>query len=336
MSKVNENNFFLGIYNVYSFYNKKEIKEKWLESIKCDVGREIAEAEFLYYEGKATESYNKLKEIIDRSQKESNYPALIGATSLMSRVALVLKDIELWYESVSLLCSCEKEEPILFEFMLTCVFCSIEYYDYVISFINKNYDIKEEWMPQYNYLLMSTGNVDIGQKADEIISTSEEKSTAILIQAYLIKAITSLTKSNEKEIIQYIDNAFEIAAPISFIMPLAEMGNPLSKYYFDERLNKENIDVKKVRKLKKKYNEGGAELCVNSSTPLTIQEFISILLVSFKKTNKQVAKTMNISENTLKYYLKNAFLKLQITKRSEIKEKLVKFNKIIKMGGREK
>lgn len=134
---MSSNKLFLGIYNVYSSYDGKVSKEEWLDSIKDIMIKRIAEAEFLYYEGQINESYELLNLIIEDSKKEHNYDALIGSSSLLCRLALVLENKDVWKQGVTILCDNRKHNPLLCDFMLACVYSSLDYYEFALDFINK-------------------------------------------------------------------------------------------------------------------------------------------------------------------------------------------------------
>ena len=319
----------LGIYNVYSFYDGKD-KEKWLNSIDDENIKQIAVSEFLYYEGKITESYQLLNNIINDATKEKNYNTLIGASSLLCRVSLVMNDYDVWQKGISILFNCRDKNPLLCDFMISCVYCSIDSYEFAIDFIKNNSDVPKSYKPQYNYLLMATDYINLSKAIDDIINKNE--SIVCLIQAYLLKAITSDIDETK---VEYIQKAFDISITNGFIMPLVEMGMPLNRYYSSKYIKGYSNELREIKKLCKSYASGITKVYIDSDkNELTLKEFTALFFMSQGKKNKEIASMMNISENTLKYYLKLAFEKTKIKKRKQIYQIIVKFDKNIKMGGK--
>ena len=56
---------------------------------------------------------------------------------------------------------------------------------------------------------------------------------------------------------------------------------------------------------------------MNPSQTLTRREHQTIDLISHGYSNKEIARRMFISENTVKYHLKNAYRKLQVRARAQ-------------------
>lgn len=319
----------LGIYNVYSFYDGKTSKNEWLSIIKDEMIKEIAKAEFLYYEGSIIDSYNLLNTIINKAKKENNYDALIGAASLLCRVALVIPSLTIWHEGIQIIYDCYKHNSLLSDFMISCVYCSIDYYEFAIDFIGQKHNIPESWRPQYNYLLMATSNIDVLSSLDSIMK--KKKSIIPYIQSYLIKAIIS---EDDDFKIKCIQKAFDISVSNGLIMPLIEMGMPLNRFYANKYIKNYSNELKVIKKICKSYANGITKVYTNNDdNNLTLKEFTALFFVAQGKKNKEIAKIMNISENTLKYYLKIAFEKSNISKRKQADKKIVDFNKNLKTGG---
>ena len=320
----------LGIYNVYSFYDGVTSKNVWLNNIDDENLKQIAASEFLYYEGKITESYTLLISIISDATREKNYDALIGASALLCRVSLVMNDYDVWQKGISILFNCRDKNPLLCDFMISSIYCCIDSYEFVIDFIKKNYDIPKSYKPQYNYLLMATDYVDVNKAIDDIIGRN--KSIVCVIQAYLLKAI--LSKSDEVRI-KYIQKSFDVSISNGFIMPLVEMGMPLNRFYKNKYIKNHSKELKIIKKLCKSYASGITKVYLDSDeNELTLKEFTALFFMAQGKKNKEIASIMNISENTLKYYLKLAFEKTSIKKRKQIDQIIVKFDKNIKTGGK--
>lgn len=319
---MKSNELILGLYNVYSFYDNKMNMEEWQNSIKDEDIKQIVLAEFLYYEGNISDAYELLIRIIECASKENNYNALIGASSLLCRVSLVMNNYDIWQYAIDTLYNCSDYNPLLCDFMISCVYCSIDYYEFAIQFISKKNNIPKSWTSQYNYMLMSTDFIDVNENLDNIINKNE--SIIQVIQAYLIKAIISNEVNFKTKCIQ---KAFDLSINNGFIMPLVEMGMPLNRFYSDKYIKNYSNELKEIKKLCKSYASGITKVYIdNSKNNLTLKEFTALFFVAQGKKNKEIAKIMQISENTLKYYLKLAYEKTNIKKRKQLGKIIVKFN----------
>lgn len=179
-------------------------------------------------------------------------------------------------------------------------------------------------------MLITTSNTDISTSLDNIIN--KEENIIGVIQAYLIKAITS--NEEDKTITGYIEKALEISKKHNLIMPIVEMSIPLNRFFQDQYIKTHKDELKKIRRLSKSYANGIKKIYTNSNySDLTLKEFTALFFVAQGKRNKEIAKIMKISENTLKYYLKLAFEKENISKRKEATKIIVKPTENIKMGG---
>lgn len=84
-----------------------------------------------------------------------------------------MANIEVWQQGIKILYDCHQHNPLLCDFMISCVYCCLDYYEFALDFINQNHDIPKEWEPQYNYLLMATGCIDVSSSLDSIINKKE-------------------------------------------------------------------------------------------------------------------------------------------------------------------
>ena len=99
--------------------------------------------------------------------------------------------------------------------------------------------------------------------------------------------------------------------------------------YQARQLKKENKKMRRkideyILLLKDKSTKVAFEEDLVLNHNFTSKEMLIFKALSLKKTNKQIAKENFISENTVKFHIKNIFKKLEVKSRSEVRERYFK------------
>lgn len=144
----------------------------------------------------------------------------------------------------------------------------------------------------------------------------------IYIKIYTAVAYYSL--GNTEKALILLKSAYSLAIPDKLYLPFAEnsesIGPLLSEVFIGQSSNAFTL----INKLSTQYRKGKAiihDKCYKAELPLglTEREFEIAKLASVGFQNKEIAEKLFLSENTVKQYLKNIFIKLNIKKRSSLK-----------------
>lgn len=144
------------------------------------------------------------------------------------------------------------------------------------------------------------------------------------VYTYIHMAAANLKLGERDLAIEYLKSALEIAIPDRIYIPFAENGE-----YILEILNEVKQDElykNQIQDILNLYNsyKGGIEKirasCLHNEIPqMTEREMEVAKLAANRLTNKEIAKQLYISQNTVKFYLKSIFRKLSITSRFELR-----------------
>jgi len=143
---------------------------------------------------------------------------------------------------------------------------------------------------------------------------------------YLIEASANLILGDVERARSRFDKAWELKDRYGLLMPFIELYFVLLGL---PRVNREEIaapeEVKRVDAIVRSFHKGWYGLrrkcgfsCVME--PLTPLELITCSLVTLGWRNKEIAKHMLLSENTVKHQLTSAYQKLGITGRSGVRD----------------
>lgn len=95
---------------------------------------------------------------------------------------------------------------------------------------------------------------------------------------------------------------------------------------FDQRDLLSNIEIAlfKYSQELDQLNLSPERIVSISAARLTDQEYKILQLMTTGITNQEIAGKLHISKNTLKFHIKNLFVKLEVTNRAEVLHKLIK------------
>ncbi len=126
---------------------------------------------------------------------------------------------------------------------------------------------------------------------------------------------------------ELMKEAYELAMPDHLYLPFAENSEFLEELLVEKNTKKDKEEYAQIRQLSEKYNIGKITIhkkIFQKELPfgLSEREYEVAKLASSGYQNKEIAIKLFVSENTVKQYLKIIFQKLQITQRSDLRNKL--------------
>ncbi len=144
----------------------------------------------------------------------------------------------------------------------------------------------------------------------------------IYIKVYTAIAYYSL--GNVERALNLLKSAYALALPDKLYLPFAENSESIGNLLFDASIGQYSNDFIQISKLATQYQKGKTivhDKYYKEALPfgLTEREYEIAKLASVGFQNREIAEKLFLSENTVKQYLKNIFIKLNIKKRSNIK-----------------
>jgi LuxR family transcriptional regulator, maltose regulon positive regulatory protein len=161
--------------------------------------------------------------------------------------------------------------------------------------------------------------------SDEFINTC--KILHFLLPQIYIKIYTAVayySLGNTEKAINLLKSAYSLAIPDKLYLPFAENSELIGPLLSEAFIGQSSKDLTAIHTLSLQYCKGKAiihDKFYKEELPLglTEREFQIAKLASVGFQNKEIAETLFLSENTVKQYLKNIFIKLNIKKRSSLK-----------------
>ncbi len=185
----------------------------------------------------------------------------------------------------------------------------------------------------YGRLLLLTGRErELLLRSEEFLSVAR-RYRSLLAEVYVTIdiAVMHCRMGKEAEGADALLRALDLALPDGLILPFAEnadllgatLGLALNRSWKEKR--------PEVLALKERYSQGKCELLRHRSggnmpAGLTLREYEVARLVSEGRRNREIAERLYLSENTVKYYLKSIFQKLEIGSRRDLKDALRKIH----------
>ena len=165
---------------------------------------------------------------------------------------------------------------------------------------------------------------------DELLQLSEQKHMVMCtIYLHIFHSIAYYNIDKRDEAIEALKRAVDLAIPDKLIVPFAEKGEfigPVLKelknqHYHVSFLNEiiklsTEIQINKDKILKTYFGK-------LPDYGLTARELEIAELAAKRRTLKEIAEIVNLSENTIKFHLKNVYSKLEITKTARNKRALL-------------
>ncbi|MFI3212035.1 MAG: LuxR C-terminal-related transcriptional regulator [Eubacteriales bacterium] len=303
----------------------------------------IAAGEVLYEQNQITKSFLQIEKAIRETKLEKDASLHFTAIVTLCKVLLaegegakihkIIGEIENtvnMYESISLY---ENMQAFIVE----------------VDLIQGNYDKVFYWLKEiapkdddrfcvflhYQYivkikiLILQKKYNNAHSMIDQVLDFVKEYDLLYLkIQLYILQAITYF-KEEDKEYIVSIKKAMDLGRMIGFIRVFADEGvaiYPLLVEYGKGLAHKDEYYeqlLKASMEYKTKYPNYLKLEEENELLTSTEYEVLRFLAKGIK--NSEIAKEMFVSENTVKYHLKNIYTKLEVTSRSQaIKEAMDK------------
>lgn len=165
--------------------------------------------------------------------------------------------------------------------------------------------------------------------AESAILMAEDRYPCVCIYLYLIASIAALNLSLMELADNYFQRAWSLAEPENYIQPFAEHHGLLQGQVEKFFRNRSQETYKKITDRVLEFSRGWMKIHnVDSETKVTDQltpyEFALAMMAAKGKSNQEIADYLNISINTVKFYLSSIYQKLGVTKRSELEKFLNK------------
>lgn len=147
----------------------------------------------------------------------------------------------------------------------------------------------------------------------------------IYVTIYISVAQSRLGRENDG--IDTLNRALEMSMPDGLILPFAENADLIGPSLDAALAQNWSHKEQELSSLKKRYSVGKDRIIQSLSgkeapVGLTPRENDVALLVSEGMSNREIADKLYLSENTVKFYLKSVFQKLDISSRREVKRAL--------------
>nr|WP_321502065.1 LuxR C-terminal-related transcriptional regulator [uncultured Dethiosulfovibrio sp.] len=181
----------------------------------------------------------------------------------------------------------------------------------------------------YGRLALLTG------RERELILRSEEllfpagRYRNLLVEIYLhiYFAVAYFRLDRKSDGSDALGKALDMAMPDGLILPFAENGDFLGSSLDIALEERWSYDRNRLSSLVKRYSLGKERILQSISgmdalEGLTLRENDVAILVSEGLSNREIGERLYLSENTVKFYLKSIFQKLEIKSRREIKKAL--------------
>lgn len=184
------------------------------------------------------------------------------------------------------------------------------------------------YLMAYNCYMQKDYSKAIGV-VETAITISPKRYTLAFIYIYIIAAISYINLQDVQKAQQYIQRAWELAAPDGIYMPFVEHYNLMQgviENYFKQQHPK---DYERILALVKSFNLSWFELHNNISDikvaqNLTPTEFTVAMLYSRNWRAKQIAAHIGLSERTVMNYIQIIYEKLHISGKKDLEKYILK------------
>lgn len=184
------------------------------------------------------------------------------------------------------------------------------------------------FIPQLTYikLLLSMDDmISTDEAADRLEKLIEFGRTTfrqnLLIQALPLQSLICVRKGNEEKANILIEEALTIAEPGGFIRTFLDLGKPMEKLLMSVyKTNPDNIYLNSIlREFKKEKQNISPQVIIDKKTGLSenlsAREIELLYLVAKGLRNREIADKLNLSTISIKKYLSNIYLKLDVGNR---------------------
>lgn len=331
-----------------NLYNAPGKASRVSRGLKNNVdAKDLFDAEIAYYQG----NIEKCIEIINRSSTENkDIYFLLGKNFLFCLCAIWKGDITLWneaYKSISTIhCQTEQEKNVV-ALTYAALYCSLLLNPQFLDWFEKGnfervpadmHPFAKVYYAKLNYMAavgVATKQIEfydtkglnlmhmISHTVEPLISQAVVDQTVIPeIYLRLNCALSYQYSGKNEDAIYHLDRAVSLALKDKLYGILAEF---LYRYDFllEERLMLIDEEAcKEIKDLFYKFQNGWSTLSStlrhrSIATNLTQREREIGRLISFGFTNKQIAKILSVSEETIKSTVKNIMHKTGLTDRAD-------------------
>jgi LuxR family maltose regulon positive regulatory protein len=184
------------------------------------------------------------------------------------------------------------------------------------------------FIPQLTYikLLLSMDDmISTDEAADRLEKLIEFGRTTfrqnLLIQALPLQSLICIRKGDEEKANKLIEEALTIAEPGGFIRTFLDLGKPMEKLLMSVyKTNPDNIYLNRIlREFKKEKQNISPQVIIDKKTGLSenlsAREIELLYLVAKGLRNSEIADKLNLSTISIKKYLSNIYLKLDVGNR---------------------
>jgi len=175
-------------------------------------------------------------------------------------------------------------------------------------------------------LLLAGGERELILRSEEFLAiTRKHKNVLAEIYMTLYIAIAQSRLGRNSEGSLSLEGALHLALPDGLILPFAENADLLGPSLKDALLQRDISEGEKILEFQEGYC-GGREKILRGSPEeeipqgLTQREYEVARLVAEGRTNREIGEELFLSENTVKFYLKSVFQKLEIRSRHDVKK----------------
>lgn len=142
------------------------------------------------------------------------------------------------------------------------------------------------------------------------------------ISLQLVMAATSLMCNNEDDATSFFARAQRQSEATGFVMPVVELHSLLAGLPRTCEAMRTGPYTKQVQSLSRRFHKGWLDLLrccglINTGYALTPLELHSVLLVGYGWRNKEIARHLCVTENTVKHQLSSAYHKMGARGRKE-------------------
>jgi len=154
-----------------------------------------------------------------------------------------------------------------------------------------------------------------------------------IIETDVLKCLALAGLGREDEALECLAGTIDIAAQGGWIRPFCEPGRPMADFLvnldnhglstdFSRQLLRE-IQARQARQMKTAHSGSGLQVVLEAglSESITPRELDVLELLGQRLQNKEIADKLFVSPETVKFHLKNIYVKLDVGKRREAVEK---------------
>lgn len=340
---------------LYLYYRESGKLEKIIQLIRTSLNyyemntnghgrgsRSVFEAEWYYYRGDFENAEIIVLKGISMAKEKGQLDVMVCGLFLQARIALIQGDFTRVLELIKKI---NDEVNIADEFRLehTAGICEA----YIYGCLGQKNKIPE-WLYQGEYrrymifagvgfanivrgkaLLLKKNPINLLSATEEFMKdASIFQNMLVDMYIHIYRAISKYQLNRIDDSVSELKQALDIAMPDKVILPFVENARELSGVL--ENLCQDDIYsefIKKVMVIYNKYDQAVEQIKKNHFSAkipqLSKREKEISLLVIEGLSNKEIGNSLHVSPNTVKYELKNIFIKLNINSRVLLTKEMI-------------